>query len=116
MFVRLVLNVPSGPKKSMLIVCDPADVFPISISVDQPPPVTTCGKTSEFVAPVEVIVGTGEVVTVTGEVGGDGAGAGGKPRPNPGEEMLAGAVVAGSGGRPSPNPGDDVLGVVAVTG
>ena len=99
----------------MRTVWDPPEVFPIAISVVQPPPITICGKTREFVTPIEVIVGTGDVVTVTGETGGAGAGCGGKPSPNPGEEMLEGAVVAGTGGRPNPNPGEDVLEVAGVT-
>ena len=88
MSVRLLVR-PSEVKKSIRTVCVPAEVLPRTISVDQAPPITTCGNTSVAVPPIavaEVTVGTGELLTVTGGVKNIAVGgvAGGKPRPKPG--------------------------------
>src|SRR5262249_2781464 len=61
-FVILVATAPLAPKNAMRMLCDPADVLPIAISVDQPPPVTTCGNTND-VGPPTTSVGTGTTAT-----------------------------------------------------
>ncbi len=102
MSVRLLVARPSGLKKSIRTICAPAELLPSTISVDHGPPVTTCGKTSAALPPIEgvagacelttavvvgdVTVGTGELLTVSGgeKNVAAGGGAGGRPRPNPG--------------------------------
>jgi len=102
--VTLFRRTPVGLKKSMRIICVPAEVLPTAISVVQPPPVTTWGNTKApgppivgivvvavagVVTPVPVNVAVPIPVIVTGGatiIGGTGTV--GTPRPNPGDVAL----------------------------
>src|SRR5262245_23164356 len=71
MSVRLPVMAPFASKKSMRTVCDPEEVFPIMMSVDQPFPAATCANTREPLPPIEGVV-TAAAVSV-GDVGFVGA-------------------------------------------
>ena len=117
MSVRLPAPAPAGLKKSILATCVAFEALPSAISVDQLPPLTTSGKTTAPAAPVELVVGTGEVLTVTGnENVGVGVGVEGTPIPNP--ACGLGGFVAGVGaiGAPRLNPVREVLEDVGVRG
>jgi len=62
MSVRLLVFTPFSPKKSMRMICDADEVFPIAIWVNQPPPIATSGKTKEPAPPMVSVAGTDEVL------------------------------------------------------
>src|SRR5262245_47715081 len=96
----VAVRAPSGPKKSIRMLCAIDDVLPITISVDHSPPVTTCAKMSDVLPPMkdalveDVVTVTGVVVTVTGvENVAVVADVGGNPRPNPGVTDVLWEIV-----------------------
>src|ERR1051325_6424421 len=113
---RVPIAAPAELKKSILATCVPAEELPIAMSVDQFPPNTTCGKTTSPIAPMELVVGTGELVTVAGKeklaVAGVCTGAGTTPISNPAAVLLGqteGAITPA-------NPSEEVVTVAGVVG
>ena len=107
--VRLVATLPSDPKKSIRILCEPAEVLPIASSVDHPPPVTICGNTRDVGPPITSagttvtgVVAATVFETVDGTVTVMGAGNG---TPVTLIGCVTVVIVAGSDGRPNPKPG-----------
>src|SRR5690349_19583241 len=101
MSVILPIAAPTGLKKSTLATSVPSEALPSAISVDQLPPLTTSGKTTAPTAPAELVVGTGEVLTVTGgEIVVDVADVEGRPIPNPAGGFGGFVVRVGAKGTP----------------
>jgi len=106
MFVKLPIATPLELKKSTLATCVAAEVLPMAISVDQFPPITTCGNATAPTPPTEFVVGTGELATVAGKENVVVTGCGVAAAPNPVAGLL---VQTGDPGTPTAKPTEQVV-------